>query len=161
MTGFSSSIIEQLRALLIDREEFSGHRVLQTFLKEHQLTPWINGLPEANTLIARVTTVIDYLGSRYDREDRNALVLFLNALAQSEQDAEKARALAELAGGVDCAATQNLLEMQTREMAQYNALERAGKALSEFQLQRRQDLQTSVEALQEKLASSDFAPITR
>ncbi|NQT13335.1 MAG: trypsin-like peptidase domain-containing protein [Planctomycetes bacterium] len=88
MGGLSKDLWQQVRRVLLDCDEFAGTGTLRAIFAVEELLPFRGGLPEANSLDARVEQTIGYLVRKQRTDGRNALVLFLEVLARKRSPAE-------------------------------------------------------------------------
>jgi hypothetical protein len=71
----------ELRGILLDIDEyFYSDRDMRPLFRDPRLKPWVNRIPETNSITARVDAIIAYLSDRFNRSGQNALVLFLYVL---------------------------------------------------------------------------------
>ena len=71
----------QLRQVLRSCDEFGSNAALRAVFVAPELRPWQGGLPEADSLHARVNLTIAYLEAKRHARGTSALELFLHALA--------------------------------------------------------------------------------
>jgi hypothetical protein len=81
--GIPAELYMRIRQALLDCGPFDDDRQMRAVFAHPLLSPWQNGLPQADTRVGRVDGVIDYLRSR-KRSDTgdNALGLLLQVLVE-------------------------------------------------------------------------------
>ena len=83
MPGLPSQLLNSLRAILSECDQFDSNRSLRSLFADARLTPWRNSLPDANGVSDRVGKVVSYLYDKKHRDGSNALVSLLIVLAES------------------------------------------------------------------------------
>lgn len=159
MIALSPLTTNELRALLLDCEVCRSEEALRTFFKDPRLSLWKNGLLESRTIGNRVSTVISYLLNHHNIEGQNALALFLYALAQAEPEQEKAQQFADLAERVRYASIEGRIAEYSKKLDDYDALEQAGKPVSNYITQQRLELRESIQTLQAEMTQRGFPPL--
>lgn len=82
MLTLTPDMRNRLVAVLSSCDEFKDSRQLQNRFNDPRLIPWKFSVPEGSTINARVDNTINWLIGRYNRDDQNALVLFLQVLSE-------------------------------------------------------------------------------
>jgi len=78
--GLSADLKKQLTTVLTDCPQFAMERQFQAMFVDRRIIPWRNRLPQADSIQGRVEVVISELYNQYNRDGKNALVLFLQVL---------------------------------------------------------------------------------
>lgn len=80
-SGISADLLTQVRATLLECGPFDNSAQLRSIFIDERTSPWRNNIPEADNVQARVDAIISYLYPRSNVAGDNALVLFLQVLA--------------------------------------------------------------------------------
>ncbi|MCA9994165.1 MAG: SUMF1/EgtB/PvdO family nonheme iron enzyme [Anaerolineales bacterium] len=90
--SISPAVYQKLRQTLSKCEAFESNASLRSKFVQAAINPWFNRVPAADSVIGRVEGVIRLLHDKY-REDteQNALVLFVQILAEQHDPAEAIR----------------------------------------------------------------------
>jgi hypothetical protein len=83
MRGIPSQLLRSLREVLSNCEQFETNRALRDLFADKRIAPWRNNLPQADTLMGRVESVLSYLYDKKHRDGANALVLMLLVLVDA------------------------------------------------------------------------------
>jgi hypothetical protein len=81
--GIPTSLSSPLRNTLLQCAEFRDPQSLRAVLAHEMLTPWQHSVPIVNAHQSQVSVLISYLADRYRADGQNALVLFLDVLADN------------------------------------------------------------------------------
>ena len=93
MTGIPSEILHELRRTLLECEEYFGSNAsLRGLFSDEAIAPFRAGLPERDSLMARVDATIAHLANKKRTDGRSALALFLHSLSQKYDSADKRHA---------------------------------------------------------------------
>lgn len=96
-SGLPTSTLVRLRQILSRCDEFSSHAQLRALFVDESLRPWQNGLPEADSIGARVALTIDYLHTKKRTGSEYGLPLLLKAMLHHyDHDDERFHALHEM-----------------------------------------------------------------
>lgn len=80
--GISPILYQQLRSTLTECAPFSSDAELKTVFVDRRIHPWRDWLPQANSVGGRVEATIDFLHTKYNSVQENALVLLLHVLGE-------------------------------------------------------------------------------
>lgn len=81
MNGIPPNILKQLKKVLSTCGPFNNHEELRSVFVDQRIHAWAEKLPEQTNKSSRMNAVIDYLYDRENSSRENALVLFLQVLA--------------------------------------------------------------------------------
>jgi hypothetical protein len=81
--GIPTALSSPLRNTLLQCAEFRDSQSLRAVLAHEMLTPWQHSVPIVNAPQSQVSVLISYLADRYRADGQNALVLFLDVLADN------------------------------------------------------------------------------
>jgi hypothetical protein len=99
--GLPPALLTRLRRLLVTCAPFAGDGQLAALFADRRLAPWHAGLPQAESIAARVDHTINYLWQRRAAQEENGLVLFLRVLqAYHHPDDDRSAQLGALASAV-------------------------------------------------------------
>lgn len=84
MTEINANLISEIATELRNFEEFASQRQLRSAFADPRLNMWHNSVPEAATPTGRVEAIIDFLLRRSTADGKNALVLLLETLSESQ-----------------------------------------------------------------------------
>lgn len=87
--GLPAPVLIRLRKTLAHCDEFASHALLRTLFVDEHLQPWRDGLPEADSVAARVALTIDYLLTKRRADTQQGLPLLLEALLQQYDPADE------------------------------------------------------------------------
>ena len=83
----TSELYRELRTVLLDCGPFDSDAEVSAVFAQPDLQPFRNSLPSGNSRANRVDLVIAYLQHKYRTDNRNALALFLQILAERAPEA--------------------------------------------------------------------------
>ena len=83
VSGIPAELSSPLKNTLLQCAEFTNTQALQAILAHELLTPWRYSVPMAHTPRAQVDMVVAQLADQYRTDGQNALVLFLQILAEN------------------------------------------------------------------------------
>ncbi len=90
MTGIPSDTLHELRRTLLECEEYFGSNAnLRGLFSDKAIAPFRAGLPERDSLMARVDATIAHLVNKKRADGRSALTLFLHSLSQKYDSADQ------------------------------------------------------------------------
>lgn len=78
--GLPSRLKSELTNVLNRCPQFESQQALQSLFVDSRIAPWKNRLPEGNDVGGRVELLISRLHQQYNRQNENALLLFLEVL---------------------------------------------------------------------------------
>lgn len=80
---------QRLHRTLLACGPFATDSALHALFSDQRISPWRHQLPQTANAAERVEVITDFLGSRYDAQQRNALAMFLQVLTErvDERDA--------------------------------------------------------------------------
>ncbi len=105
--GIPQELASPLREALLQCDEFLDAQALQAVMAHELLTPWRDSLPSANAPRLRVNAVLSHLADQYRASGENALVVFLEVLADAYAESDRRHAqLAALAAQLRAAKTE-------------------------------------------------------
>jgi len=82
-TGIPSDLSSPLKNTLLQCMEFANNQALQAVLAHEMLTPWRYSVAMTNMPKSQVDMVISQLADQYSSDGQNALVIFLQVLAEN------------------------------------------------------------------------------
>ncbi len=101
MDGIGSSLLTQLREVLLRCGSFDNDDELRAVFVDERISPWRHLLPTAASPTGRVNRVIEFLSTQSNDKGENALVLFLYVLSEGISQGNKCKGeLARLAAGL-------------------------------------------------------------
>lgn len=83
VSGIPAELSSPLKNTLLQCMEFANTQALQALLAHELLTPWRYSVPMAHTPRSQVDMVVAQLADQYRTDGQNALVLFLQILAEN------------------------------------------------------------------------------
>lgn len=116
MAGISSQLIMSLRTVLADCEQFETNRSLRNLFSDERIMPWKNNLPQTDSVMGRVESIIGYLQNKKHKDGTSALMLMLLVLADTINfDDNRHNQLTVLAADVASALGQSTPNPKTTE----------------------------------------------
>ncbi|MEC4815105.1 MAG: 5'-methylthioadenosine/S-adenosylhomocysteine nucleosidase [Scytonema sp. PMC 1069.18] len=105
MAGIPPQLLNRLRQVLLECEQFESDRKLRTIFTYEPLRPWRFSLPQADSLTSRVDNLIGFLVDKHRSDTKeNALILFVQLLSdQIDAEDERHQQLANLASELESA----------------------------------------------------------
>jgi hypothetical protein len=96
--GIPAGLSKPLHEALLDCDEVYDASALRAVFRDQSLRPWRARLPTSNNAATQVSLLLDFLADKYRVDGRNALVMFLQVMAeQPGQDPATAKTLRDLA----------------------------------------------------------------
>jgi V8-like Glu-specific endopeptidase len=98
MAGIPPNLLQEMRRLMLDCQEFQTGLSMQTLFVDARLHPFANSLPSADNRSQNVDNVIYHLHNRFLRDGSSALVTLITILAQrygQEYLGDQLRAMAD------------------------------------------------------------------
>jgi hypothetical protein len=96
--GIPAGLSKPLHEALLDCDEVYDAGALRAVFRDQSLRPWRARLPTSNNAATQVSLLLDFLADKYRVDGRNALVMFLQVMAeQPGQDPATAKTLRDLA----------------------------------------------------------------
>jgi hypothetical protein len=90
MAGIPPQLLNRLRNVLLECEQFESDRNLKTIFTNESLRPWRSSLPQADSLNSRVDYLIGFLVNKHRGDTKeNALVLFVRLLSELIDEADE------------------------------------------------------------------------
>ena len=83
VSGIPAELSSPLKNTLLQCAEFANTQALQALLAHELLTPWRYSVPMVNMPRSQVDMVVAQLADQYRTDGQNALVLFLQILAEN------------------------------------------------------------------------------
>jgi hypothetical protein len=80
MKGIPPKLNKRLINILIECGPFESQQELAAIFVDQRISAFAHSLPESTSRLGRANNLILHLHNRYDKENRNALVLFLSVL---------------------------------------------------------------------------------
>jgi len=81
MRGIPLTILRELQETLQTCDFFNDQSILSSIFEVEELKHWQGGLPSGNSINARIFLTISYLVDKANNKGDNALIIFLNTLA--------------------------------------------------------------------------------
>lgn len=78
--GLSADLLQSLRSTLRNYNEFSNNKTLETVFIDNRISQWRDQLPQPDQKEARVEQLILLLLNKHSRDEKSALLLFLEVL---------------------------------------------------------------------------------
>jgi hypothetical protein len=119
--GIPSKLNRLMREVLVKHRVFEDMADLRRVLENDKLSPWRYRIPEKNSIIDRVTALTTYLYNKYNTSGENALVLFLEALVDTQGLGAKLEAVQY----VLCAYCGSVVGVEERKCSQCGAANEA------------------------------------
>ena len=88
-SGISTQLLKEIQDTLLACGPFASQAALATTFIDSRISVWRQTLPEANSAASRVTELIAFLVDRYNAEEENALILFLQVLSDQLDERDK------------------------------------------------------------------------
>ncbi|MDJ0620163.1 MAG: hypothetical protein QNJ63_26065 [Calothrix sp. MO_192.B10] len=103
MPGIPQPLLNRLRQVLLQCEQFESDRDLRAIFAYESLAPWRSSLLEADSLTGRVNNLIYFLHEKHHSDTKeNALVLFVQRLSeQIDEGDERHQQLVDLAAELE------------------------------------------------------------
>jgi hypothetical protein len=89
MQGIPSELSTPLRETLLQCAELSNPQMLQAVFAHESLTPWRYSVPTVGMPRAQVNTIIAQLADHYRTDGQNALIFFLEVLAENYDESHQ------------------------------------------------------------------------
>lgn len=82
MTSLPVDLLKRLNRTLMECDQFRSDATLRPLFRENRISLWRDGLPETSSVQDRVSSMITHLLPKYNADDENGLVLFLQLLTE-------------------------------------------------------------------------------
>ena len=93
MSGIPTSILKELRQLLLQCDEFfASNAVLRDLFSDERIHLFRTGLPERDSVNGRIEATIAHLANKHRVDGRNALALFLQVLSDQLNESDQRHA---------------------------------------------------------------------